>query len=175
MEASCLSPSKACPHHVRLSRLTAPSTLSKRQPLHPQASYPYASGSSSPYPYQNSANNATSSYASLSSAGRASPYYDASSRPSSSMGAAHGSSSLPQYSKARTAEDLEEQGDERLAGLMGKVRILKDVSSRTGKLASPRGRAILLAGIRRRHQVQSCWGGCYGEHSWAFVPNRAEG
>lgn len=44
---------------------------------------------------------------------------------------ATGSSGLPLYAKAtnRTAEDLEEQNDQRLEGLSAKVRILKDVSA----------------------------------------------
>ncbi|KAL7410014.1 hypothetical protein BDY24DRAFT_401114 [Mrakia frigida] len=106
-----------------MSRVHAPSGLSKRQPLYAQPSS-YASGSSS-----NSNPYASSSTASLPPSGRSSPFPPAA-YGSSGLSGVNGNGSRTSESpfSSRSVEDLEGQNDERLEGLMGKVRLLKDIT-----------------------------------------------
>ena len=109
-------------------RVHAPTGLSKRQPLYPQPSSSYASSDRFHQPSY------ASGSTSLPASGRSSPYPNGG-------GAAYASSGLSSVNSmtqespysSRSVDDLEGQNDERLEGLMGKVRLLKDVSTTSAR------------------------------------------
>ncbi len=100
--------------------LTTTTTMSSNILYPPQLSRPPSSSSSHFIPGPTSST--------LHSRANATPYTPPNGYAESPYGAAAASSSSSGTGYTRTAHELEGQNDERLEGLMGKVRMLKDVS-----------------------------------------------
>ncbi|CED84237.1 V-SNARE [Phaffia rhodozyma] len=120
-----------------MSRPTSRSQITKRQPLYPQTN---------PSPlYPQASNSYATPYSSVPSSSRSSPLPPSSDEDrwgkkasSGSLGLSSsnitgGGGFLPSYEKRRKSpEDLEGQNDERLDGLFGKVKMLKDITVSIG-------------------------------------------